>query len=752
MSFTNPHPASRLTLDSTASINSGLVHYWPLTDGSGTSAKDISTTADDLTATGTPTWVSSEIGTAVELVSNTTYLTSSVYGNTYQQWTPITIVLWVSSANAAQNGLFQYGSQTTDGSALYSLQNNSGTLRWYSKNSYGTGLSVSTNTWHQAVLTNDGTSVKYYYDGTLSQTITTSDTYGEDVTNKFWIGAGYRYNNTNQFQNCRIYDRALSATEVATLYNRPWEGTNYGDLWPYNPPVPSSMSLSTDTAATSLNVGLEGWWACTDASGSTLVDISGNGRDATLNGTNSWEADLVGTVNRFDNSSRTSHAETANTQPDLSSGYTFSTWVKHEEAGISGSLNFYGAGIALGNSSGSSDVEIYFNQRLGVVQWPALAHNRSNGGTFKQTGVEYPNYPTDNQTNDNGVWVHYSVTWDGSNARFYRNGTLYNTAAVAQVPLSTSGYKLYINELPIVSANSGLTCSMQNVRLYSRALTADEVTLLYERPWEGEATYGDEFHYDPPTPANLTPLDNSSGIMTDCVGWWPLTETDDYASGAADISGSANTLAKSGTVTSEVSPLGTAGDFIGTASGDLSNTSPSFTVAGADDVSYSVWVNPDSATEVGYLLSTINSPNGSGVYWAMNSGVRAVGLTSGTAAHVLVNIPDLDYTGRWVNVTVTKNGSTGDVVVYIDGVEIGSGTYSYTYTNGGNVVLGNRSGGTDPATRFDGQMQNARIWKRVLTAEEVWSIYQNPWLGSAYSDAAAVIYNYILRSKRFRRL
>ena len=202
----------------------GCVGWWPLTDGGGDIARDISTSADDLTATGTPTWVSSEIGTAVELVSNTTYLTSSVYGNTYQQWTPITIVLWVSSANAAQNGLFQYGSQTTDGSPLYLLQNNSGTLRWYSKNSYGTGLSVSTNTWHQAVLTNDGTSVKYYYDGTLSQTITTSDTYGEDVTNKFWIGAGYRYSNTNQFQNVRVYNRALSATEILELYTNPWSG------------------------------------------------------------------------------------------------------------------------------------------------------------------------------------------------------------------------------------------------------------------------------------------------------------------------------------------------------------------------------------------------------------------------------------------------------------------------------------------------------------------------------------------------
>jgi hypothetical protein len=303
MSFTNPYPASRLTLDPANSLANGLVHYWPLTDGSGTSGKDVSTTADDLTATGTPTWVSSDIGAGVQLVSNSTYLSSSVYGNTYQQWTPITIVLWVSSANASQNGLFQYGSSTTDGSPLYLLQNNSGTLRWYSKNIYGTGVSVSTNTWHQAVLTNDGTSVKYYFDGTLSQTITTSNTFGEDVTNKFWIGAGYRNGNTNQFQNVRIYNRALSATEVATLYNRPWEGTNYGTLWPYSPPAPADATLSTDTAATSLNVDLEGWWLCTDGSGTTLVDISGNSVNGTISGTVGWDTTALGTAIEPDGSS-----------------------------------------------------------------------------------------------------------------------------------------------------------------------------------------------------------------------------------------------------------------------------------------------------------------------------------------------------------------------------------------------------------------------------------------------------------------
>ena len=178
-------------------------------------------------------------------------------------------------------------------------------------------------------------------------------------------------------QNCKVYDRALSASEIATLYARPWTASNYDTeaLW-LSPPA--SPTLSSASESTSIMADIEGWWVMTDGSGTTLSDISGNGRDATLNGTNTWETETLGTANRFDNSGATrSTAETANTQPDLTSGYTFSSWVKHEVAGQY--LHNYGAGFVLGNSSGSSDVEVYFVPRTGITQWPAIAHNRSNG-------------------------------------------------------------------------------------------------------------------------------------------------------------------------------------------------------------------------------------------------------------------------------------------------------------------------------------------------------------------------------------
>jgi len=224
-------------------------------------------------------------------------------------------------------------------------------------------------------------------------------------------------------------------------------------------------------------------------------------------------------------------------------------------------------------------------------------------------------------------------------------------------------------------------------------------------------------------------VDKTDPIMRGCVGWWPLN--DGAGAKAVDLSTSGNDLTVSGTVNWSSTTTGTAADFIGTATSDFANTLPSISIEAADDVSYSVWINPDSATEQGYLIGTIGSPiTGSGVYWGNVGSVRNVALTNGTTVTgYLVNIADIDYMGSWVHVVVTKVGSSGLVTVYINGASAGTVTPSYAYTDGGDLRIGNRLSGTSDGTRFDGQIQNARIYKRVLTADEVSRLYTEPWAG-----------------------
>ena len=224
--------------------------------------------------------------------------------------------------------------------------------------------------------------------------------------------------------------------------------------------------------------GCLGWWPLTDGAGGILKDISGNGLDATLNGSSTWEMKTLGTVNRFDNdTTRGNNASTANVQLDLST-YTACFWVRHEEL-YSGTNNYGGAICLTYGPSLISDLEIYTNSFAGTSQYHQIVHNRNNGGIIQAHSF---NGAASEQQADNNNWVFWAITYDGTNVRQYKNGSLRDTSPTLAAPISTTGKKIALNQ---VEDFRGLTCSMQNVRLYDRPLLSSEVFELYINPWSG---------------------------------------------------------------------------------------------------------------------------------------------------------------------------------------------------------------------------------------------------------------------------
>ncbi len=83
-----------------------------------------------------------------------------------------------------------------------------------------------------------------------------------------------------------------------------------------------------------------------------------------------------------------------------------------------------------------------------------------------------------------GVWYHFTNTWDSTNGlRLYVNGQL--DASASQATYSASGSNNYF----FFGFNSGIGCSYENgyfngsideVRIYNRSLSADEVNVLYK--------------------------------------------------------------------------------------------------------------------------------------------------------------------------------------------------------------------------------------------------------------------------------
>lgn len=748
MSFTNPYPASRLTLDATNSLSSGLVGFWPLTDGTGSTAKDITSNANDGTESGGVSWASTDIGAAASFDGVDDYFNCGQDAS-LDITGDVTITAWVKPDTVTGAG---YIAAKASGSAFqYLIYRNNYNFRFGIGNSSAaiqvvTAGSITLGQWYFVVgkLSSTTMSIECYAeDGTSSSNSASITGTGIDTV-AIDVNIGARANGANLFdgniQNVRVYNRALSATEVATLYNRPWEGTNYGDLWPYSPPAPADAVLSTDTAATNLMSGCQAWWLLTDGSGSTATDITTGGNDIGFV-TAGWSAESIGTCLDAVSTSTTTSTTLNHPAADVS----YSLWIKGDTSSLTGLID---GRSTLGGLNGTR-VDLSSRKLKMLVD--------SSAG-FLNTAIS----TTDVTPFGGGGWFHAACTWDGVDVKIYVNGSLETTVAHGGTLSSLESYN--------VNTPTTGELEIQNVRIWNRALTADEITLLYERPFEG-ITYGDAFHYDPPTPANLTPLDNSSGINTDCVGWWPLTETDDYASGAADISGNGNTLTKAGTVTSEPAILGTVGEFDGS-TGELEYTG---TMTDFESLtgSASFWFKiPSTTSNTVHIPFSVHKTNQLtdylSFYIGSATGIYAdesisVGHTWGGSASYKVRASyrmghAYFHDDKWHHCAWTMGTSSN--AMYIDGVQVGL-SYATGSASTGNewiysgvvnsVTVGARDYSASPV-RLDGQVSNVRVWNRALSAAEVWSIYTNPWLGSAYSDAAAVIYNYILRSKRFRRL
>jgi hypothetical protein len=81
-------------------------------------------------------------------------------------------------------------------------------------------------------------------------------------------------------------------------------------------------------------------------------------------------------------------------------------------------------------------------------------------------------------------------------------------------------------------------------------------------------------------------------------------------------------------------------------------------------------------------------------------------------------------TGNWINVAVTRNKATGNINLYINGVNINSGTLDSgnSLTSNNNLIIGS---GTDGGKNWIGYMNNILAYTSVLTDSDILSNYNN---------------------------
>ena len=259
----------------------GCVAWWPLTDGAGGIAKDITSNANDGTGQGGVNWDSSSIGTVFASDKSTDSYFVSNYSASGQS--AISLSFWFiynfdGDSPTGWNGLFRNGDSSNSLLQVYH-HNTDHELRFgVATAGGGTGFNTAeSGSWttgavYHAVFTYDGTTGKVYLNGSEQSSGTHSfpGNIKTVASQPFNIGAAVIPPQSlpagsttldGDIQNVRIYNRALSATEVLELYTNPWAGlsipsaTRYFFVPQLITASPKLFSVSGSSVSMRSNVG-----------------------------------------------------------------------------------------------------------------------------------------------------------------------------------------------------------------------------------------------------------------------------------------------------------------------------------------------------------------------------------------------------------------------------------------------------------------------------------------------------------------
>jgi Concanavalin A-like lectin/glucanases superfamily len=207
-------------------LASGIQFYWKLDEGSGTSVVD-AMGANTGTWQGTlgSQWTTGKISGGGNFNGTDGYV-STVSGTGFAAGAPFSIAAWVNLA--AGGGAFPmiFDTSLSGSSSVLFAGVNIGSNSSAGFNMYINGIQTSNNTvftkgvWHHVVGTYDGVNMKVYVDG-AHMSSTAGSTPAISGSN-LYIGNGTAYANSmwkGQIDEVAVWNRALSAGEIATLYN-----------------------------------------------------------------------------------------------------------------------------------------------------------------------------------------------------------------------------------------------------------------------------------------------------------------------------------------------------------------------------------------------------------------------------------------------------------------------------------------------------------------------------------------------------
>ena len=332
----------------------------------------------------------------------------------------------------------------------------------------GTYTMTDIQTWHLYTGTYDGSYVRLYIDSVEVIKTSHSDKTIYNDGGPLRIGVDDYADSSfpdrlfnGVISDVRIYNRALTAAEVYTIYNPPG-----GDL--------IVDGLITKRTYDPLVV----YYKLDDGSGTSATDSSGNGYTGTINGGATW------TTNRYREENKALNFNGVD------------SFIVNTDAANSSSILF-------DLSESNFSISLWFNTSVNNSSMLLLA--KEYNGSYKDFSIALNSagkiiFSTENNGNNHGFtgpsytinqWNHLvtSITLSGTSmtVSMYLNGTLQSGSYSSGSSLTTHNNdtyhqcNLYIGKRHYVGSSAGsfFNGSLADIRIYEIALSSDDIKKLY---------------------------------------------------------------------------------------------------------------------------------------------------------------------------------------------------------------------------------------------------------------------------------
>ena len=448
------------------------------------------------------------------------------------------------------------------------------------------------------------------------------------------------------------------------------------------------------SANTTLKTGLVGWWTFdgADTTAVTTTDKSGQGNNGTRTATTITPG-KIGQAMKFGGVTGNRINIGYHSVLDIVGSKSISVWIK------TSSFTQNGAVVA---NSGSGFGSIFFENAL---KW----RGGDNGIQLTYT------VPTSFQNK----WIHIVATQIGTNAVLYVNGVavLSNTNVTA---LIASAEKQAIGNLTGDAAGYAFNGSIDDVRIYSRALSATEAAFLYKLGQSKTASS----QTAKPTTGNT--------LKTGLAGWWTFDGADVTANTTTDKAGTNNGTRS--TTTIATGKVGQSMSFNGTNS--------------YVEAPYSANLNPDTFTVAGwakvtggqgnyrsFVTSRKTSPGGGYIIYADASNFWQSWIYDSLGNSQTLTGPQVQI-GKWVYVVTTYDGSVSKL--YVNNILYATSA-PFTLNKNTTRPLRIGAGATEgaPTFFFHGLIDDFRVYNRALSATEITALYKLGQTQVASSQTAA---------------